>query len=300
MKGEKTRLEEEIKESRNDLNKFIQDKQNLSELQYKENIENERVVKLRENCRMKLQGLKNGNRDIQKEQLNGKYARINSRIQQNKFKDQVVGPLCHYISLKEQKWFKPISVCLNNSLNNYIVFEKSDKEVLMRIFQEQGVKFPILLLTNKSEFKNLRIPENLKTMLSVLEFKYGFIMNVLITYHNIERTILLEDRTEAYRIIEEQRTNVLAAYTLNADKIQMKGGKLADNCERKLDLYYFEDSNSKIRNLEREIRQLDPKTEIKRQLQDLSNRINNIERILGGKMKEINNIEEELKSYELV
>ena len=53
---------------------------------------------------------------------------VEDEIKRYNFRDKIVGPICNYVNLKDPKWFKPVSVVLKNSLNNYIVFNDSDKK----------------------------------------------------------------------------------------------------------------------------------------------------------------------------
>ena len=59
---------------------------------------------------------------------------VEYKIKRHNFRDKVVGPICNYVNLKDPKCFKPVSVVLKNTLNNYIVFNDTDKKKSNRDF----------------------------------------------------------------------------------------------------------------------------------------------------------------------
>ncbi|ORD97488.1 SMC6 [Hepatospora eriocheir] len=309
QRSNKKQLEEEfdeltfsINEAKNKIKEFEKQNDDLNEMVYEENLNNQNVSKASDSIRRELHLIANNNSNNPAlDKVLKSFNLINEEIKRMSFKDEVIGPIVDYIELKEQKWYKAISGCLSKSLNNYIVFNIDDREKLNQLFKEKKLQFPILLLQSKNKFKNLREPSSqYKTVYSVLKINKDPIVNALITYHNIEQIILIEDRQEAYKVIESQPTNVDCAFILTGDRIKMIGKYLSDNRDREMGFYYFEDSKSREKDLKNQLSNLKTKNEYTNLRKELENEIRNYRNVVRNCENELKRVTPELDSFKIV
>lgn len=197
------------------------------------------------------------------EALQRAFAAIEAEVVKTSFKDAIIGPLCNYISLKDQKWYKAASIILKKSLNSYIVFNKSDKLKLFEIFKKAGQNFTVCELSSRKMLTNYRTPNvgQLPTLLDILELKNGYVLNHLLMMHNAEQILMIDSREEAYRVIRARHPHVDSAYTLQGDRIKLVNGSLSDYKARDDGKYWFEDKQSRIKKLETMLSQISSTSE---------------------------------------
>ncbi|KAF7683221.1 Structural maintenance of chromosomes protein 6 [Astathelohania contejeani] len=179
-------------------------------------------------------------------------------IKHTRFNQRVIGPLGLHIKLKEHRWYKAISQILNNVLNNFIVFDKRDRELLNSIFKKYSVSFPILLPSSsiKTDLIKYEDNKNYITALSVIEVDDNVIMNQLIILTGLEQIILISDRDEAYRVIRSKPKNVDCVYLISGDRIKLIGGSLSDYRPKNMDKFYFENTGSKYDEIKAELERM--------------------------------------------
>ncbi|KAG5858617.1 RecF/RecN/SMC N terminal domain-containing protein [Encephalitozoon hellem] len=194
-------------------------------------------------------------------------------ISKTRFNEKVVGPIGFEVKLKDPRWSKAVSIVLNNTLSTFIVMNKMDKDILLRIFRKHKVDFPISALSTRApEVIKYKRNEKYKTVLDVLEIRNPCVANYLIITASIEQTILVEGRKEAYEIIRSRPGFVECAYTKNGDKIRLVGGSMSDFVTRGVDRFYFENTREKLERC---------KTEMKRLMEE------KLEKSWGKKLEEI-------------
>lgn len=218
-------------------------------------------------------------------------------VKNTKFKGNVIGPLATEITLKEGKWFRPVSMILNNVLGNFIVFEREDREKMHSIMKKYKLRGNnIIIPNNRSNILiNYNKNRHFKTVLDVLEIKNNMIINQLIILLSIEQIILIDDRQKAYEIIKKRPQYVDCAYTITGDQIKMFGNSLSDFGKSGNEKYFFENTADKITDLEIKLKELTGQNlqNVHREdYIDLKKRGNFIE-------ANLNRLEKEIKGFEI-
>lgn len=259
-----------IKEKRRLFEKKTALKKEYSDKLNDLNAEMEKEVEKNKNNKIKLTGLQQSKFNITKQieflkKINenkllffhSKIKEILDTIHNTKFEDDVIGPIGNYINLKDFKWNKAISIILQHTLNNFIVFNKHDKVKLKKIFDKYDANFSILVPSFK---KNILINydkiQDYKFAIDVVEICHpmkNIILNQLIILNSLESIILVDDRSLAYSILRnENRTKrrfpITTAYTEDGDRIRMKANALSDFRTR-THSFYFEQNTSKLKIL---------------------------------------------------
>ncbi|ELQ76530.1 DNA repair protein RAD18 (SMC family protein) [Trachipleistophora hominis] len=148
---------------------------------------------------------------IEKNKLLFFHTKINDilrEIRSCKFNDDVIGPIGSYITLKDFKWNKAISIILKNTLSNFIAFCKEDKIKLKRIFNKYDANFTILVPSSRSDAPiNYEKRTGHNFAIDVIEVNHprkNVILNQLIIMNSLENIILVEDRSFAYSILKKK------------------------------------------------------------------------------------------------
>lgn len=171
-------------------------------------------------------------------------------IKTTKFTDQIIGPIANYISLKDQKWWKTVSIILKNILSSFVCFNNKDREILTSIFKKNGTSFTILIPSNR--FENVIKYEknnNFLTLLDILNVKNPVVLNQLIIMVGIEQIALVNSRTEAYKFMRKNPHNIESIYLITGDRIKKQGDSISDFAPRKQDKYFFENSQNKKKEI---------------------------------------------------
>jgi structural maintenance of chromosomes protein 6 len=180
---------------------------------------------------------------------------ILAEVSRTKFSESIIGPIGHHVKLKDPRWARAASIILNSALGCFIVTNKPDKLRLLEIFKRFQAAFPILMPSSSSrELIRCKTSPHYKTLMSVLEIKDPLVTNQLILLAQIERTILIEDRKEAYEIIRSRPLHVDCAYTRNGDRVKLVGGSLSDFVSRGLDRLFFENSQQRLEIVKEELK----------------------------------------------
>lgn len=89
-------------------------------------------------CEQLIQGLQRDRGDISK----GYHDRLPTLLRaiqnENSFRERPIGPMGHYIRLKEQKWSPVLESAFGGTLTGFIVTSKSDQTILHRLMQKVG------------------------------------------------------------------------------------------------------------------------------------------------------------------
>lgn len=277
LKSELEQVKKDLSISREYFSSQLEEEKNKAEIDYeKEKLQNEEITKKKFALQKQLDYFQKNAEDPHTLGLKRQFNKANEEITKHKFKDTVIGPLCEYVNLKESKWYKTASIVLKNSLFNYLVFNEEDKKTLAKIFKDSGLNFGIVQQSSKKPITNYRKNNKFKTLLDVLELKNDLVKNQLIIIHNVEQTILIEDRELAYSVIRTQPVDVECAYTLAGDRIKCVGGSLSDYKARDDGKYWFEDKKSKITGISNEILKLNPENTNKIKLINISDQYNKV------------------------
>ncbi|KAF9764371.1 Structural maintenance of chromosomes protein 6 [Nosema granulosis] len=234
--------------------------------------------------------------------LHPKMDTIAREISNTKFEETVHGPIGNYISLKEQRWAKVVSILTQKILTNFICFNQRDREKLHAIFKRHNVPFSVQIPSNKMDkLIEYKSNNNYKTVLDVISVASTVVLNQLIIMLSIERIILIEYREKAYSVMRQSPSNVECVYLPNGDVIKRVGGSLSDFSSKKLERYYFENAIDKKKALQEELkRHLDNKptsdstkayNNLKSKLSDLNSKKDDLQRRASQLDREIENAE---------
>ncbi|KAM0675892.1 Structural maintenance of chromosomes protein 6 [Gurleya vavrai] len=226
-------------------------------------------------------------------------------IKNTKFSGMVIGPLSNEVSLKEKKWYKPVSFVLNNYLNSFIVFEQDDKKKILNLLQNLNIKnVSIYMPSNKNnELIRFRKNQNFKSVLDVIECSNNKVLNQLIILAQIESIILIEERSLAHKIIKSKPNDVDIAFTINGDQIKMFNNNLSDFAYSGPEKFFFQNSADKIIDLETNLNELknkNLKNEFLDNIYSLKRKINDTEVLIEKIGNETRNFEFELRTLKNV
>ncbi|KAL6121414.1 hypothetical protein NUSPORA_01673 [Nucleospora cyclopteri] len=277
----------------------LEELQKMSEDVYAEKERNEKMRQKRSNLLHQLNFLEKNKKDSFTENMLRKFDAIEHEINKIKFRDKVIGPICKYLKLKDKKWYKPASIILKKSLESFVVFNSEDKSALFQLFKKSGVKYSIFQLSTK-ETVNPRILSNFTTLLSVLETKEDILKNILITMHNAEEVILLENREEAYDTVQKEGRRINCAYITTGDRIKLVNGRLSDYKDRDSGNYYFEDYTSKIETIREKLKEIEISSIYESRKREKEKENSQISSEIEKAEKDLRNLKIELKSYESV
>lgn len=234
--------------------------------------------------------------DANKQEHFRRFKQVEDAIKRAPFKDVVIGPVCNYVKLKEYSWFKTVSMVLKKSLMNYLVFNSEDKSRLHGLFKQLNVNYPISQMSGKTPYSNLKTNRNFKLMLDVVQLDHPLVANHLITLNSIEQIILIEDRQKAYQAIKKNPPDVDCAYTQSGDKIKLQNGSLSDFRPRDDGVYWFEDKESRMKNLERELSGIEISEECRMEYQRLMHTIGRLSNEIEESEKKMMSLGIELES----
>ena len=164
---------------------------------------NAQLIQERETTLHQINILKQNNKNTLKEAFIHKFDEVKKIIHNTVFKDQIIGPICDHIFLKNKKWSIPVSIILKKTLESFIVFNHDDKMQLSYIFKKHNVIFPILQLSSKTIIQPT-IHTNYTTVLNIIDIDIPIIRNILIVWHNIEDILLMDDRQKAFDIAQKE------------------------------------------------------------------------------------------------
>ncbi|CEP60429.1 DNA repair protein SMC6 LALA0_S01e10682g [Lachancea lanzarotensis] len=141
------------------------------------------------------------------------------------FSTPPIGPLGAYLTVKAEfrEWAKCIQAYLGNSLGAFIVSNAKDNQILREIFRAHlpQRKHPSIITRRPTTFdySGGRPKVNHPTIIDALEFSEGT-QFVLVDFNNIEKVLLIKDKTEARNLLYSPRnTNAKRALSwVKADR----------------------------------------------------------------------------------
>lgn len=301
-KDEKT--EGAIRELKNRIKAVEEAGSGLSNAAYAEEEANKKKQERQYILERQIAYLRKNSKDSDTAAVTEQHRRMAAAIKGTVFQDRVIGPVSSHVKLKDQRWFRPVSILLKRSLNNYLVFNQQDRNRMMEIVKRLNVSFSVSLLprgvnnTSKPMGNNLHINNKKKftrqlsgnqnpnridnqgqdtTMLDVLEISEESVETLLIAFHNIDRILLIADRITAYSRVREEGQNIDCAYTMDGGKIKLTKGSLSDYKARNTGSFWFEDSESKISSMQEEMRRLGQNSTAQKQLIEYTKQIKAIQ-----------------------
>lgn len=227
---------------------------------------------------------------------------ILQEIKKVNFKQSVIGPVGIFLHLKESKWQKAISIILRNTLSDFIVFNKEDKNKLIQVFDKFNADFNIVIPSKQdnSAINYYKISNYLVALnvISINSAHKNVILNHLIINTNLERILLIDNRSTAYKILRSEARKghkypVNMAYSLYGDKIEYHDGYLSDSRSR-VNQMYFEHNEIKMKLILTELKQVHEEI-VQLQQKNNINRIQNELDTISSEHKKITNKISDLK-----
>ncbi|PQE14521.1 hypothetical protein CJF30_00007117 [Rutstroemia sp. NJR-2017a BBW] len=167
-------------------------------------------------------------RDLQNERPNPmlgyhpKMQQLINRIRDDReFREKPLGPVGLHLKLKEPKWSDILEQVLGGALNAFVVTNRQDQARLQAIMNQVGFQSNIFIGNSQRLDTSRNEPDpHFMTALRALEIGNDLIRNTLIINQNIEQTLLIENRDEAYRIMQpsSKPANVKQCFTFNPQK----------------------------------------------------------------------------------
>ena len=117
------------------------------------------------------------------------------------FAQKPIGPLGTYVQLTKTQWMPILDKYLGPSLSGFIVESKPDQVRLMSHMDKLQIQgCPVFI--GKASLGNLREPDaRFDTVLRVLKFDDKRVRDHMIINHQIEQTLLIENRAEAENVM---------------------------------------------------------------------------------------------------
>ncbi|KAH0543995.1 hypothetical protein FGG08_001762 [Glutinoglossum americanum] len=140
---------------------------------------------------------------------------------EQRFREKPVGPIGNHIRLLKPQWSSILERSFGATLTSFVVTSKSDQDLLAHLMKRESCSFPILIGNNQHiDTSNSEPDPQYDTSLRVLEIDSDIVKRQLIINQAIEQTILVEDRSEAQRIMYGggRPRNVKQCYCFNESR----------------------------------------------------------------------------------
>ncbi|EFO86014.1 CRE-SMC-6 protein [Caenorhabditis remanei] len=158
---------------------------------------------------------------------------ILTEVNRNKstFAKMPKGPLGKFITLTDSKWAFAVEECLHNVSNSFLCHSQKDAVALREIFNRLRLHLndrPAIIV---SAFTNQRYPKlqepdcEYPSMFRILQISDADVENILIDKTNFEQFILIEQKTEAMKIMGSNNPphNASRAFTLDGSQAYANG-----------------------------------------------------------------------------
>lgn len=146
--------------------------------------------------------------------------RVLEEIKRNahRFHEVPLGPVGRYVTLKNPKWGPILNRQLSSTLMAFIVGDDEDKKLLFSILNACHAPKHSIIVTKKDLFSyESNLPDRkYTTVLDVLDISDEHVKRILINYHKVESTILIENRQEAEGLMYPRPPKVTSCYSLTS------------------------------------------------------------------------------------
>lgn len=118
------------------------------------------------------------------------------------FSQKPIGPIGTFIQLTKPQWSAILEKVFGGNLNGFIVASKRDQTRLFSHMERLGIRNSPILISSGTSLRNLKEPdESFDTILRALKISDPRVRDQLVINHNIEQTILIENRSEGERVM---------------------------------------------------------------------------------------------------
>lgn len=134
---------------------------------------------------------------------------------ETRFRQRPIGPFGLHMKLADQKWAYIIEKVLGKSPSAFVVTNKADSDVLTDLKRRFNVSYPVhILRIRQLDIRSHEPDEHFLTVLRALEFDHPHVRSTVITQHNPESAVLVEDYQEARDLMNNERPhNVKQCFT---------------------------------------------------------------------------------------
>lgn len=225
----------------------------------------------------------------------------------------VVGPIGSVLKVKEPKWVPVLESVIGNTLSAFCVTNHADRMLLQRLKRECRCD-EVSILTGSDEQFDYSAGEpdgDLLTILRVLDIPDGFVRRQLINALHIERSVLVERRSDGDDIFQSRRRNVKVCFS--GDLFRVSGGE-GGNSTQTLQRYggaprlpadveasmaqaqqALPDEEEKLRQVMRDHKDLlRTNEELSDERRELRQRISSLQKEARAKYGDINRMDDEL------
>ncbi|KAA1075319.1 Structural maintenance of chromosomes protein 6 [Puccinia graminis f. sp. tritici] len=146
---------------------------------------------------------------------------LKNAIERNtSWSEKPIGPLGYYIKVKDKSWQPVLETVLAGSLKSYMVVDKRDEQLLQRLMSDCKCVSPIIRTRRDLfDYSSGEPGPQFVTILRALHFEDEFVKRALINDMRIEKTILVEHRTEGDPIMSHPPPNIVSCYTRDGFKV---------------------------------------------------------------------------------
>ncbi|KAF7545651.1 hypothetical protein G7Z17_g9018 [Cylindrodendrum hubeiense] len=120
------------------------------------------------------------------------------------FDQKPIGPIGAHVRLSKPEWSGILEKTLGDALNAFIVRSKSDQSKLSNIMRKVGMRRPppiYIAYASRIDTNSQEPDAHFDTILRVLQFDDELVRSQLIINNQIEKIILIKERTEAQRVM---------------------------------------------------------------------------------------------------
>lgn len=157
-----------------------------------------------EKCRTRLRELQTELPDPMRG-FDRKIPELLRRIQQDQgFNHKPVGPIGLHVKLRDPKWSDILEKVFGNTLNGFVVTNKSDQVRLQKMISAMGIPRTQIYITSPQPIDTTRNEpdQHFMTILRMLDIDSEIVRNILIINQAIEQVLLVDELKEAVRIME--------------------------------------------------------------------------------------------------
>jgi chromosome segregation ATPase len=140
------------------------------------------------------------------------------------WRQKPVGPIGVHLKLKDMEWAPVLESVIGNTLNAFCVTNHHDRRLLENHKRRTNNPF-VSILTGSDEpfdFSHGEPPEDIATILRVLDIDNDFVMRQLVNAVHIERAALVPRRVDGDTLMRARRPNVQFAFS--KDMYRISGG----------------------------------------------------------------------------
>ncbi|KAI8148037.1 P-loop containing nucleoside triphosphate hydrolase protein [Fennellomyces sp. T-0311] len=220
---------------------------------------------------------------------------------ETRWKRRPVGPMGRFLTLKHMEFSETMEIVLGKFLNAFLVENYEDRKLMSAILDKRQSSDTLVIVAKQDmfDFSEGEPDEKYLTMLRALEFQDEWVKRQLIVATHIEKTILIADRREADRVMENGGPrNVQACYTTNAKITSKNDGKRTDVLDRYRGPLRFKlDIEPEIREAEAELRRIDEEySQLKQERKQADDRLNSARQSLKQIQHMVYNLEREIRT----